>query len=175
MGYIFSKTLSQGLDGEYLIAFLMVNIFEILLSTFYNYLTKRPTTFVFKVCQDHGNVFSFFGFQIMWSHIIKLCCPLPIKLCYGKVTTPKMAFYDKFVFTRLVVYAIYNPIGHFGFRWKHIMVDAFKVWHFTTFQGCACLNVSDLKLSKDFHNIFAYYVKYNLGKILEKKLFHFIL
>jgi hypothetical protein len=61
MGYVFSKTLSQGLDGEYVIAFLMVNIFEILLSTFYNDLTKRPTIFVLKVCQDHGNVFSLFG------------------------------------------------------------------------------------------------------------------
>ncbi len=41
MGYVFSKALSQGLDGEYVTAFLMVNIFEILLSTFYNYLIKR--------------------------------------------------------------------------------------------------------------------------------------
>jgi hypothetical protein len=63
MGYVFSKTLSQGLDDEYVIAFLMVNIFEVLLSTFNNYLTKRPTTFgVLKVCQDHGNVFSLFQF-----------------------------------------------------------------------------------------------------------------
>jgi hypothetical protein len=62
MGYVFSKALSQGLDDKYVIAFLMVNIFEILLSTFYNYITKRPITFgILKVCQDHGNVFGLFG------------------------------------------------------------------------------------------------------------------
>jgi hypothetical protein len=61
MGYVFSKALNQGLDDEYIIAFLVVNIFEILLLAFYNSFTKRPTTFILKVCQDHGNVFSLFG------------------------------------------------------------------------------------------------------------------
>jgi hypothetical protein len=41
MGYAFSKALNQGLDDEYVIAFLMVNIFEILLSTFYNYFYQK--------------------------------------------------------------------------------------------------------------------------------------
>jgi len=43
--------------------------------------------------------------------------------------------------------------------WKHTMVIPFGVSHYITFQGCACLSVSHLKLSKDFHNIFAYYVR----------------
>jgi len=43
--------------------------------------------------------------------------------------------------------------------WKHTTVTPFKVSNYTTFQGCACLNVSHLKLSKYFHNIFAYYVR----------------
>jgi hypothetical protein len=37
--------------------------------------------------------------------------------------------------------------------------DPSKVSHCTTFQGCACLCVSHFKVLKDFHNIFAYYVK----------------
>jgi hypothetical protein len=37
--------------------------------------------------------------------------------------------------------------------------DPFEVSHYTTFQGCACLGVSHLKLLKDFHSIFAYNVK----------------
>ncbi len=43
--------------------------------------------------------------------------------------------------------------------WKHTMVIPFGASHCTAFQGCACLNVSHLKLLKDFHNIFAYYVR----------------
>jgi hypothetical protein len=34
----------------------------------------------------------------------------------------------------------------------------FGVSYCTTFQGCACLSVSHVKLLKDFHKIFAYYV-----------------
>jgi len=37
----------------------------------------------------------------------------------------------------------------------------------------ACLNVFYFRLLEDFHNIFTYYVKYNISKILEKKPFHF--
>jgi hypothetical protein len=44
--------------------------------------------------------------------------------------------------------------------WKHTMMTLkFGVSHCTTFQGCACLNVSHLKSLKEFHNIFAYYVR----------------
>jgi hypothetical protein len=43
--------------------------------------------------------------------------------------------------------------------WKHTMVIPFGVLHYITLQGCACLSVSHLKLSKDFHNFFAYYVR----------------
>jgi hypothetical protein len=44
------------------------------------------------------------------------------------------------------------------------------------FSGCACFNVFHLKLLKNIHNFFAYYIKYNLGKIFFKKAisFHFI-
>ncbi len=43
--------------------------------------------------------------------------------------------------------------------WKHTMVTPLGLSHCITFQGCACLSVLRLKLLKDFHNIFAYYVK----------------
>ncbi len=43
--------------------------------------------------------------------------------------------------------------------WKHITVTPFGVSHYITLHECACLSVSHLKLSKDFHNIFAYYVR----------------
>jgi hypothetical protein len=49
------------------------------------------------------------------------------------------------------------PETHYG--WKHITLTPFGVSHCITFQGCACLNVSHLKLLKDFHNSFAYYVR----------------
>ncbi len=35
----------------------------------------------------------------------------------------------------------------------------FGVLHYTTFQECACLSVSHFKVSKDFHNIFTYYLR----------------
>jgi len=41
---------------------------------------------------------------------------------------------------------------------KHIKLTPVEVSHCITFQGCACLSVSHLKLLKEFHNIFAYYV-----------------
>jgi hypothetical protein len=44
-------------------------------------------------------------------------------------------------------------------RVKNTTMTPFVVSHCTTFQECACLNVSHFKLLKDFHNIFAYYVK----------------
>jgi hypothetical protein len=44
-------------------------------------------------------------------------------------------------------------------EWKDTAVAPFGVSHCTTFHGCACLNVSHLKFLKDFHNIFAYYVR----------------
>jgi hypothetical protein len=47
----------------------------------------------------------------------------------------------------------------FGIRWKHITMTPFMVSHYIAFQGYACLSVSHLKLLKDFHNIFAYYVR----------------
>ncbi len=44
--------------------------------------------------------------------------------------------------------------------------------HCTTFQGCACLSVSHLKLLKTIHNIFLrILLEYNLGKRLEKNKF----
>jgi hypothetical protein len=43
--------------------------------------------------------------------------------------------------------------------WKHTMVTPFGVSHCTNFQGCVCLNVSYFKLLKDYHNVFAYYVR----------------
>jgi hypothetical protein len=59
--------------------------------------------------------------------------------------------------------------------WKHTIVTPFGVSHCTVLQGCACLNVSYFK----FWNIFTIFLliilEYNLGKILEKKLFHFTL
>jgi len=59
--------------------------------------------------------------------------------------------------------------------WKHTMVTPFGVSHCTILQGCACSNVSYFK----FWNIFTIFLliilEYNLGKILEKKLFHFTL
>jgi hypothetical protein len=42
---------------------------------------------------------------------------------------------------------------------KHTTVTLFGMSQCTTFQGCTCLNVSHLKLVKDLHNIFAYYVR----------------
>jgi len=44
-------------------------------------------------------------------------------------------------------------------RWKHIIMTCFRMLHCTTFQGCTCLGVFHLKFLKNFHNIFAYYVK----------------
>jgi len=43
--------------------------------------------------------------------------------------------------------------------WKHTMVSPLGVSHCTSFQRCACWNVFQFKLSKEFHNIFAYYVR----------------
>jgi hypothetical protein len=43
--------------------------------------------------------------------------------------------------------------------WKHTIMSPLGMSHCTTFQKCAYLNVSHLKLSKEFHNIFAYYVR----------------
>jgi hypothetical protein len=43
--------------------------------------------------------------------------------------------------------------------WKHTTVTPFAMLNCITFQGCACLNLSHFKFSKDFHNIFAYYVR----------------
>jgi len=55
------------------------------------------------------------------------------------------------------------------------MVTFFGVSHCIIFQGCACLNVSHLKILKEFHNIFAYIMlEYNFGKTLGKKKNHFI-
>jgi len=31
--------------------------------------------------------------------------------------------------------------------------------HYSTFQRCACLNISHFKFLKKFHNIFVYYVR----------------
>jgi len=42
---------------------------------------------------------------------------------------------------------------------KHTMVTPFGMSHCITFSRYACLNVSHLKFLKDFHNIFAHYVK----------------
>jgi hypothetical protein len=50
-------------------------------------------------------------------------------------------------------------VGGVGKRWKHTMVTPFGVAHCTTFEGCACFNVSHFKKFKEFHNIFAYYVR----------------
>jgi hypothetical protein len=47
----------------------------------------------------------------------------------------------------------------FGIGWKYITVTPFGVSHCIAFQGYACLSVSHLKLLKDFHNFFAYYVR----------------
>ncbi len=49
-----------------------------------------------------------------------------------------------------------------------------EVSHCTIFKGCACLTVSHFKLVKDFHSVLHTMLN-NLGKILEKNLFHFIL
>jgi len=49
--------------------------------------------------------------------------------------------------------------------WKHTTMTPFGISHCITFQGCACLSVSHLKLLKEFHIM----LEYNLGKILEKK------
>jgi hypothetical protein len=38
------------------------------------------------------------------------------------------------------------------------------------FQGCAYLNVSHLKLLKEFHNFLHIILEYNLGKILDHSL-----
>ncbi len=57
----------------------------------------------------------------------------------------------------LLLVLISNVI--FGIRWKHITMTPFMVSHYIAFQGYACLSVSHLKLLKDFHNIFAYYVR----------------
>ncbi len=43
--------------------------------------------------------------------------------------------------------------------WKHISVTFWGVTLHIIFKGCACLSVSHLKLSKYFHNSFAYYVR----------------
>jgi len=43
--------------------------------------------------------------------------------------------------------------------WKHTIVSPLGVSHCITFQRCAYLNVSHFKLSKEFHNIFAYCVR----------------
>ncbi len=40
-----------------------------------------------------------------------------------------------------------------------LTVTHFGVSHCINFQGCKCLSVSHLTLLKDFHNIFAYYVR----------------
>jgi hypothetical protein len=50
-------------------------------------------------------------------------------------------------------------IKEFHKWWKHTMVTPFGMSHYITLQGYTCLNVSHFKLSKDFHNSFAYYVK----------------
>jgi hypothetical protein len=42
---------------------------------------------------------------------------------------------------------------------NHTTMTPFGVSHYTTFQGCACLNVSHIKLFLKIHNIFAYDVK----------------
>jgi hypothetical protein len=47
------------------------------------------------------------------------------------------------------------------------------VSHYTTFQGCACLNVSHFKLLKYFHNIFAYYVRIELKQKIKKETISF--
>jgi hypothetical protein len=39
------------------------------------------------------------------------------------------------------------------------MVTSFGVSHGITFQGCACLNVSHIKVLKELHDTFAYYVR----------------
>jgi hypothetical protein len=46
-----------------------------------------------------------------------------------------------------------------GQRMKTHYDDPLWVSYCTAFQGCACLSVSHLKILKDFHNIFAYYVR----------------
>jgi hypothetical protein len=44
-------------------------------------------------------------------------------------------------------------------KWKHITVTPFVMSHCIVFFKCVCLSVSHFKLSKDFHNILAYYVR----------------
>jgi hypothetical protein len=54
--------------------------------------------------------------------------------------------------------------------------DSFHVSHCTTFQGCACLSLSHLKLLKEFHNIFVYYVRIQPRQDIKIKTisFHFV-
>jgi hypothetical protein len=52
------------------------------------------------------------------------------------------------------------------------MVTPFWVSNCIIFQGCACLNVSHLKILKEFHNIFVYYIKQDIR--IETISLHFI-
>jgi hypothetical protein len=47
--------------------------------------------------------------------------------------------------------------------------------HIVLLSKGVCLNVPHFKFLKESHNIFAYYVRNNLGNMLEKQLFHFCL
>ncbi len=56
---------------------------------------------------------------------------------------------------------------------KHTMVTPFPfgMSHCTTFQGCTCLNVSQFKLLKEFHNIFTYDVIIQPRQNIKKKTY----
>jgi hypothetical protein len=73
---------------------------------------------------------------------------------------------------------LYPYFFHINFSMHENTVQwpPFWVLHCTIFPGCACLNVSHLKLLKDFHNIFAYYVRMQpRQKFFFKNIsFHFI-
>jgi hypothetical protein len=56
------------------------------------------------------------------------------------------------------------------------MVTPFGVSHCTSFQGYACWSVSHLKLLKEFHIIFAHYVRIQPMQNIKKQTisFHFV-
>jgi hypothetical protein len=95
---------------------------------------------------------------------------LNILICKNNIVTIKsywkwftfkcQQFSIKNMFFHKDILQVFRYIHQVVNMWKHIMMTPkFGVSHCITFQGCACLNVSHLESLKEFHNIFAYYVR----------------